>query len=201
MKTIDKVAHAQFNACPLRVVASSGTDTSSVTLTTNGTATGTNNIALGKEHIKSIVDTMKERDIPAYASGDYFAIARPTTLRTFKNNLETIHQYTDTGLAKIMNGEIGRYEGMRFIEQTNIAAGSAGTAATSWTNAKSDWCYFMGEDTVAEAIAIPEEIRGKIPSDYGRSRGVAWYALLGFGLVHTSSNPSQGRILLWDSAA
>ena len=29
-------------------------------------------------------------------------------------------------------------------------------------------------DTVAEAIAVPEEIRGKIPSDYGRSKGVAW---------------------------
>ena len=30
------------------------------------------------------------------------------------------------------------------------------------------------EDTVAEAIAIPEEMRGKIPTDFGRSKGVAW---------------------------
>jgi len=199
VKSLDKAAHAQFNACPLRVIASSGTDTAAITLTTNGTVTGTAGIALGKEHVKSIVDTMKERDIPAFGSGDYFSIARPSTLRTFKNNLETIHQYTDTGLAKIMNGEVGKYEGVRFIEQTNIAAGAAGTAGTAWGT--SDWCYFMGEDTVAEAIAIPEEIRGKIPTDYGRSRGVAWYALLGFGLVHTTSNASQGRIVMWDSQA
>jgi len=55
----------------------------------------------------------------------------------------------------------------------------------------------FGADTVAEGIAIPEEIRGKIPGDYGRSRGIAWYALLGFGLVHTDA--SQARIIKWSS--
>jgi hypothetical protein len=30
------------------------------------------------------------------------------------------------------------------------------------------------EDTVTEGIVIPEEIRGKLPGDYGRSKGVAW---------------------------
>ena len=37
----------------------------------------------------------------------------------------------------------------------------------------------------------------KIPSDYGRSRGIAWYALLGYGIVHTVA--LQARILKWDS--
>lgn len=57
------------------------------------------------------------------------------------------------------------------------------------------------EDTVAEAIAIPEEMRGKIPEDFGRSKGIAWYYLGGFGIVHTTTNPTQGRIVKWDSAA
>lgn len=38
----------------------------------------------------------------------------------------------------------------------------------------SNWAFFFGGDTVAEAVAIPEEIRGKIPGDYGRDKGVAW---------------------------
>ena len=91
-----------------------------------------------------------------------------------------------------MNGEIGRYEGMRFIEQTNIAS-------ESWTNSKSDKIHFFGEDTVAEAIVCPEEIRGKIPGDFGRDKGVAWYYLGGFGIVHTDA--TQCRIVQWDSAA
>jgi len=90
----------------------------------------------------------------------------------------------------IMNGEIGRYEGMRFVEQTNIAK-------ETWSNAKSNWCFFMGEDTVAEAIACPEEIRGKIPTDYGRSKGIAWYYLGGFGIVHAAEKNS--RIVKWSS--
>ena len=31
------------------------------------------------------------------------------------------------------------------------------------------------------------EVRAKIPGDYGRSRGIAWYYLGGFGLVHTDA--------------
>ena len=33
-----------------------------------------------------------------------------------------------------------------------------------------------------EGIAVPEQIRGKIPDDYGRKKGIAWYYLGGFGL-------------------
>ena len=68
-----------------------------------------------------------------------------------------------------------------------------------WTNAKSNWAFFFGADTVAEGIVVPEEMRGKIPTDYGRSRGVAWYYLGGFGLVQTIA--AQARIVKWDSAA
>jgi len=63
----------------------------------------------------------------------------------------------------------------------------------------SDWAYFFGEDTVAEAIVVPEEMRGAIPSDFGRAKGIAWYYLGGFALVQTQAK--QARIIKWDSAA
>ena len=52
---------------------------------------------------------------------------------------------------------------------------------------------------MAEAIAVPEEMRGKIPTDYGRSKGIAWYYLGGFGIVHTTA--INTRIVKWDSQA
>ena len=191
-KTFDIAARAQFDASVLTIAPTGGTSTTAVTLTTTGTETITNDVAMGKDHIKAIVDIMKERDIPTFSAGDYFSIARPTTFRTVKNDLETLHQYVDAGFRLIMNGEIGRYEGVRFIEQTNIAS-------QAWTNSKSDVAHFFGEDTVAEAIACPEEVRGKIPGDYGRDKGVAWYYLGGFGIVHTDA--TNARILRWESAA
>ena len=122
---------------------------------------------------------------------DYMGVAHPTTWRQMKNDLESVHQYTTQGLGMILNGEIGRYEGVRFVEQTNIAK-------DTWAAGLSHQAFFFGEDTVAEALCVPEEIRGKIPGDFGRSRGVAWYYLGGFALIQTTA--SQARIVKWDSA-
>ena len=191
-KALDAAAHAQFDATPLVVTPASGNSATAITLETGGVPTATNDLAMNNVHVKLIIDQMKERNIPVYNGSDYFAVARPTTLRDFKDDIESLHSYVDAGFQMILNGEIGRYEGCRFIEQTNIAS-------EGWTNAKSDAVYFFGEDTVAEAIVIPEEIRGKIPTDYGRSKGVAWYYLGGFGIVHTAA--AQARIIKWDSAA
>ena len=207
-KAYDIQAHAQFDACALRFVPSTaGTSTASVDLTTNGTATETNNISLRAGHIRAITDSMKERNIPPYVGDDYMSIAFPSTLRDFKSELEAIHQYTEQGFQLIHNGEIGRYENVRFVEQTHIPKGGAADSTTwnastgtadAWDSAKSDWIFFFGEDTVAEAIVIPEEMRGKIPSDFGRSKGIAWYGLEGFGLTQTAA--AQARVAKWDSA-
>lgn len=187
-KELDTGAWNQFKLTPLRVVATTATD--QVILTTNGTAGGTNNVAFGKNHVKVIVDIMKERNIPPYMADDYIGIAHPTTWRQMKNDLESVHQYTDQGFTMILNGEIGRYEGVRFVEQTNIAK-------EAWANNLSHQAIFFGEDTVAEALCVPEEIRGKIPGDYGRSRGIAWYYLGGYALIQTTAQ--QARIVKWDS--
>lgn len=208
-KWFDAAAATQFNATPLRVA---GTSSTSITLSTAGTCTATNSQAFNTTHAKLITDTMKERNIPAYTADDYYALGWPTTFRFIKNQLETVHQYTDAGFQMIMRGEIGRYENQRYVEQTNIPKGGAADSTTwnaftrtadAWNGGYSDWIYFFGADTVAEAIAVPEEMRGKIPTDYGRSKGVAWYYLGGFGIVHpvnAATNSANARIVKWDSA-
>jgi hypothetical protein len=74
-KTLDCQAFAQFDATLLVVAAAAasgtvGTDTSAVVLSTTGTTTMTNSVNLHKNHIKSIVDVMKERNIPGPAAND-----------------------------------------------------------------------------------------------------------------------------------
>lgn len=187
-KALDSAAHAQYNNALIRAV---GTSATAVAFDTAGTATATNDTELLREHVRQIADYMAEADIPTFDGNNYMSISRPTAIRALKTELEGVHQYTSEGWHVIMNGEKGRYEGIRFVEQTNIAAVSFAT------NSKSDRIYFFGSDTVVEAFAIPEEIRGKIPTDYGRSRGIAWYAELGYGIVHTDLE--NQRIIVWDS--
>lgn len=203
----DIEAFLQFDNTPLRAGPAGGTSTDSIVLEENGSMSVTNDVALGTGHVKAIVDGMKERNIPAFSYDDYACISNVTTLRPFKNQLEAIHQYTEQGVSHIYNGEVGRYESCRFMEQNHIAKGGAqdsqtydvwDSVADEWDNGKSSWAFFFGADTVTEAIVIPEEIRAKIPGDYGRSKGIAWYYLGGFGLVHDDAH--NARIVKWDSA-
>lgn len=192
-KAFEIEARAQFALSPLTVTPASGNSATAITLETTGTPTATNNIAMNNEHVKLISDQMKERNIPTYSDGQYRCIGRPSTFRSFKDDLEPIAQHTSQGYGYILNGEVGRsYEGIRFFEQTAIAS-------QGWTNGLSDEAYFFGEDTVIEAIVCPPEIRGKLPSDYGRDKGVAWYAEEGFALVHDTA--ADARIVRWASAA
>ncbi len=192
-KAFESEAHTQFSATKLTVTPASGSSTTAITLETTGTATATNDVAMNNTHVKLISDQMKERNIPVFSDGNYRCIGRPATFRDFKDDLEAIHQYVDQGFQSILNGEVGRsYEGIRFFEQTAIAS-------QSWSNAKSDQAFFFGEDTVLEAIVVPPEIRGKIPGDFGRDKGVAWYAEEGFAIAHTDA--TQSRIIEWASAA
>lgn len=204
-KVIDCAAHQQFNRTLLRAV---GTSSTTISTYSGGTASATNSQAFNTNHAKLIYDFMKERNIQPFSGGDYYAIGWPSTYRQLKNTLETLHQYTEQGLAMIMEGEIGRYEKTRYVEQTNVPKGGAADSTTfnpftntadAWNGGFSDWIFFFGEDTVAEGIAIPEEIRAKIPTDYGRSKGVAWYGLFGYGLVHAADS-TQSRVVKWDSA-
>ena len=197
-KAFDNDAHGEFDKTVLRAV---GGANGAIELTEDGVPASKNDQSLQKEHVKAIADIMEERNIPTYDGENYIAISRPTTLRPFKDDLEEIRKYTMEGYTQIMNGEKGRYEGIRFIQQTHIST-------EGWSNGQSDSVYFFGSDTVAEAITVPEEIRGKLPGDYGRSRGIAWYSLLGYGLSHTGRNKSgqadadmakQVRVVKWDS--
>ncbi|MDT8364296.1 MAG: hypothetical protein RQ714_06575 [Nitrosomonas sp.] len=192
-RTMDRVAHNQFDSTLLRATSTSA---SAFDLTDTGTPSGNHTHALSLDHIKGIADTMEERNIPAFDGENYVLVARPSTLRPMRNELEQIHQHTVDGWNRIMNGEKGKYENFRVISQTNIASEGWGI---------SDAAYFFGADTVTEVIAVPMEVRGKIPDDYGRSKGIAWYALCNFGITHADATDAdtkkQARIIKWDSAA
>jgi hypothetical protein len=161
----------QFKQTVVRAVPTSGSSTTAVTVTTNSTAAATNDVALGTGHVKAIVDYMKEANIPPHRDNDgYFCVTDVTNMRGIKNSLETVHQYTDTGLGYIKFGEVGRYEDTTFVEQSMIPKGGAADSTTfdpytdtadAWDNGKASWAMFFGDDPVTEASVVPEEIRAR----------------------------------------
>ncbi len=192
-RKLDARAHQQWDKTLLKVGPQGGNSATNIELNATGVATSANAAALSKRHVKAIATMMRERDIPTYRNGDYYSIARPATYEVLESELENVHQYTDAGFKMIMDGEKGRYQGIRFVEQTNIPD------SPEFVGGFSGDAFFFGEDCVAECVVVPEEMRGKIPSnDYGRDKGVAYYYLGNF--APTRLDAGDTRVLHWDSA-
>ena len=53
----------------------------------------------------------------------------------------------------------------------------------------------FGEDNVAMAEVLTPELRAGMPEDLGRSKVVGWYGILQFGLIWTTANAGQARVV------
>lgn len=180
--------------------------TTDVSYSPQTASTGTWNVAgspasalvgLNMFHVKEVIDAMKTglfgsgnqaNPVEPYDGDHYVCIASVNALRGLKDDpdFEEVMKYADP--ARLLTGEVGRIYGCRFIETNNTAV-LAPHATTG--NA-----IFFGADPVLEAVAQAEEIRAKIPEDYGRSKGIAWYALLGFGLVWDYTTDDEQHVVL-----
>ena len=207
VKCIDGIIEREFNECKLRYVA---TSTTTGTLTTNGTATVTNTSALNSYHVRKMVNQLKTRNVPGWhgpkgeIGGDYACIASTEAMESLSSSLETVNSYTESGYKQLLAGEVGRWYGVRFLEDTfatrfTYSPTLKTAVAKTWTTGNSLEAYIFGSPTVMEGLAVPEEIRMKEVTDYGRSLGLAWYMLGGWKIFWDTA--ADTRIIKWDSAA
>ena len=169
------------------------TNTATTTFGTAGTALATAGANMSDKNARDIIDKMKTLLIPTRENDDYVCVASTNSVRGLYDFFESKAQLTT--LDPLYRGEVGSYYGCRFIEETNFLTNADGS------NGIYGQAVYFGADAVREGIAIPEEIRIGIPTDFGRDQGIAWYALLGFQQVWSfggtvnGSNDGQTRII------
>ncbi len=186
-KTIDAAVYAQFGSAKIKYC---GLTTATYSINTAGTMAATNTSSLIGYHIKNIVDYMRGTlHAPSYDDdGNYVCVASVTAIRQVYDALEDVAKYTQYPL----NGEVGKYYDVRFVRETNSCDSTIGL-----TNASGE-AFFLGSETVMEAVTVPEGIIAKVPTDYGRSKGIAWYAILGHKIMWEGD--PDNRIVHWTSA-
>lgn len=196
--TLDLGAASAFKATPIKATP---TGAGSISISTNGVAPAQAIANLNVYHVEQIRDYMYNTLIvPGYSSDandsedneDMIAFVSTKAKRGIMSDpkWEDWHKYTNPE-AKY-NSELGKLEGFRFIEIQNSAALSQSLGLGGILGE----AIFFGDDAVAMAIAQDPELRAKQATDYGRSRGVAWYGILNFGLVWgQSANPGEARVL------
>jgi N4-gp56 family major capsid protein len=185
---LDAKAAAAFKTGQIKYVI---TGFSSETVTTNGTAGAQATENMNVFHCEEIRDYMFDTlQCPPAEGDDYIGIFRTLGLRGIKRDpsWEEWHKYTDPQ-AKY-NAEVGRIENIRFIETNHSTA-----LSKIGLNSVCGEGVVFGEDAVAMAEVLTPELRAAIPADYGRSKGVAWYGILEFGIVWTTANAGEARVL------
>lgn len=185
---LDAKAATAFKQARIKYVPTSPT---AATITTNGTPGTAALVNMNMYHVEQIRDYMFDTlFVPPLDGGDYLGIFRTLGLRGIKqdSDWEEWHKYNDPQ-AKY-NGEVGRIEGVRFMETNHSTAlGKIGTGSVLGEG------VIFGEDAVAMAEAMTPELRAAIPGDFGRSKAVAWYGILEFGLVWDTGNAGEAKIV------
>ena len=177
VEVIDSAAYVQFASAEYIAVA---TNTATTIFTTNGSATATSACNASDKTVRDIVDYMDKKWIPRFTDKNYRAIVSVNTRRGIYDYLQAIAQYADPEYRA--NAEVGQYYGCRFVLDTARLSDAVGSGTQYGEG------VFFGQEAVLEAMALQPEVRMKIPSDYGRSKGVAWYGIMQFKKMWSLSN-------------
>ena len=198
---MDGLVEREMNKTYLNYV---GTTSTGYTLTTDSSLAAVNTSSLNKYHVKNIIDELVKRNIPPWDGEDYICIGSIEAIRNILDDLEAYKVYTNDGYKNVLNGEVGRYYGCRFIGDNYATRYTYGettrtSTAKSWSGGYSKDAYFFGQGAVAEAVAEPEHVIPKEVTDYQRSKGLAWYFVGGFKIIW--EDQANSRIVKWASAS
>lgn len=191
-KALDQAAYDEYND-------------SDVTYTVRGTASGrfsttgvliANNTALGDLnafHIRNIVQFMKQKLMPTYDGRDYIGVLPPPAVMNLLGDSGWQDAYKYTKPENMWAGEVGRIYGCRVVEETHLLPTDLG--GTSGAGGEYGGGIFFGADAVMQGVAEPPHLIPKEVTDYGRSKGLAWYGILGYQKIWDNSADGESRIV------
>ena len=125
-KVLDSAVKAQFVSADFKVVI---TTTAATTITSDGTATSTATGNTSDKNIRDIVDDMKKKNCPKRAGGNYVAICSTNFIRGAYDFFEPKANLTT--MSSAVDGVMGQYYGVTFIEETNTLSNALGSATAS----------------------------------------------------------------------
>jgi N4-gp56 family major capsid protein len=138
--------------------------------------------------VKSLTEALATNDAPRFNGDFYVCFIHPHSARQIKDDANWINANTYMGRRQLYAGEIGMYDGMIFIDTTNMPyyAAAADAVAAGWTGITVDETYAsvaMGENAIAWGIAVEAELRDDGIQDFGRKHALAWYGMWGSAIL------------------
>jgi len=177
LEVLDSLAYTEFYKAGFVAVC---TNTATTVFTTDSSATITATANMSDVNVRQVVNYMNQKLIPTFSDGMYRAIVSVETKGGIYNYLQAIAQYTTPEFRH--KNEVGMYYGVRFIQDAQFLSDAKGNGSVYGEG------LFFGQEAVLEAIASLPEVIMKVPTDYGRSKGVSWQAIEAFKKMWQSSD-------------
>jgi len=157
---------------------------------------------LTAKDVRWVVAQLRATNVPTVDGQNYVAFIHPTVAADFRAETSTAgasaiwaapHVYNET--SNLYAGEIGTFEGVRFIETPRVpalgdvvVAYKGGVAQTSLTQTAYT-TFIVGADALAEAVA--EEFHvvadGVVVDPLKRKMALGWYGIAGWELFRPAS--------------
>lgn len=191
-KTLDNAIVAKLDAGANIVRVAGGSGAVSNVYEGVGTVAAKTTIA-GADTIKSAairtaVTKMRAAGVQTKAAGMFVAYIHPEVsndLRTETGNnvWRTPHDYQNA--APLFGGELGSWEGVRFIETANATNAQAGTGAGA-SQIRVYHTYVTGAQALAEAVwKEPGMEVGVVQDRFNRFSPAGWYGIINWSLYRT----------------
>lgn len=184
---LDKACGLEFKKTGVKYIASSTVLGQFETIADGDTLASGANAKGGWRlyHVEEVVAELKSKKIPKYDGENFIGIASVRFLQNLMKDADWKNDVRYGDPERLFSGEVGRIRGVRWIEETNYLIDTLGTGGNFGE------AVIFGAENVIEGIAVPEELRQKIPTDYGRSKGLAWYGINGWEKMWKNDDTNQ----------
>lgn len=154
--------------------------------------------------VKDMVEVLETNNVPKFDGDYYICFIHPHQARGLRDDDDWVNAQLYANTGGIFNGEIGRFEDVRFIT-TTVMPNGANSAVDAETGDYVDFGYdpaldgagassadiyqalMMGENAIGHALALPVELRDNGVTDFGREHALAWYAIWGTELMENGN--------------
>lgn len=151
------------------------------------TATGTTG-QFSVETVRSAVEFLSNNNAPRIQGEYYVCFATAKQIRQIKSDADWLEVNKYNGRRQIYAGEVGMYDGVVFIETTQMPSydTAAEAVAAGWSDVTvngTQEAVFFGENAYAWGIALDPELRDDGVNEFGRHHALAWYGIWGAGIL------------------
>ena len=152
---------------------------------------------LHADDVRKVVAQLRGANVATF-EGSYMGFIHPDVSYDFRSNTDVAAWRTPANYVNpegIYNGEIGKFESVRFIETPRAKKFANASNGTSTTGTIDAYCtHVMGRQALAKAFSVtdgngatPKIVRGNVTDILMRLQPLGWYWLGGYGRFREAS--------------